>query len=94
MGERQAAHIDEVLRVADGEPTQRDALIHNSWRRCVDEHKLDPAALREAHILPNAKAREHRDARDEFLHTAGVGLETPDRRISSAPANPGRTRLT
>ncbi|UTD25693.1 sigma-54-dependent Fis family transcriptional regulator [Bradyrhizobium sp. WD16] len=82
MRHEQAAHIDEVVRVAVGERTARDAVIHNSWRRCVDEHKLDPVVLRDAQILPHAQLREHRDAMDEFLHTARVGLETLYRQVS------------
>ncbi|CUA87481.1 Transcriptional regulator of acetoin/glycerol metabolism [Chelatococcus sambhunathii] len=81
MRQEQAAHIDEVVRVAVGERTARDAVIQESWRRCVDEHKLDPVVLRDAQILPQAQLREHRDAMDEFLHTARVGLETLYRQV-------------
>jgi transcriptional regulator of acetoin/glycerol metabolism len=43
----QSAHIDELVRVAVGEQSTRDAIIHESWRRCVSEHKLDPVVLRD-----------------------------------------------
>ena len=82
MRQAQAAHIDELVRVAIGERTARDAIIHASWRRCVDEHKLDPEVLREARILTEGRLREHRDALDDFLHTARFGLEMLYRQIS------------
>lgn len=63
----QSAHIDEFVRVTSGTATRRDAVIQDSWRRCVAEHKLDPVALRDPHILPQELLREHRDAMDEFL---------------------------
>ena len=76
------AHIDELVRAAAECSSRRDAIIHDSWLRCVTEHKLDPAVLREARILPQAQVREHRDAMDEFLHTARFGVETLYRQVS------------
>ncbi|MBN8987933.1 MAG: sigma-54-dependent Fis family transcriptional regulator [Rhizobiales bacterium] len=78
----QAAHIDELVRAAVGHKTTRDSIIHQSWLRCVSEHKLDPGVLREAHIVTSGRLREHRDAMDEFLHTARFGLETLYRQIA------------
>jgi sigma-54 dependent transcriptional regulator, acetoin dehydrogenase operon transcriptional activator AcoR len=78
----QAAHIDELVRAAVGQKTTRDSIIHESWLRCVSEHKLDPGVLREAHIVTSGRLREHRDAMDEFLHTARFGLETLYRQIA------------
>jgi sigma-54 dependent transcriptional regulator, acetoin dehydrogenase operon transcriptional activator AcoR len=78
----QAAHIDELVRVAVGEQSTRDAIIHESWRRCVSEHKLDPVVLRDACIVTEDCMREHRDALDEFLHTARFGVETLYRQVA------------
>ncbi len=78
----QTAHIDELVRAAAERNSRRDAVIHDSWLRCVTEHKLDPSVLREARILPQAQLREHRDAMDEFLHTARFGVETLYRQVS------------
>ena len=78
----QAAHIDELVRVAVGENSARDTIIHQSWLRCVSEHKLDPVVLREACIVTSGRLREHRDAMDEFLHTARFGLEMLYRQIA------------
>jgi len=78
----QAAHIDELVRVAVGETSARDAIIHQSWLRCVSEHRLDPVTLRDAHIVTSGRLREHRAAMDEFLHTARFGMETLYRQIA------------
>ena len=82
MRDDQAAHIDELVRVAVGEQSTRDAIIHESWRRCVSEHKLDPVVLRDACIVTNDCLREHRDAMDEFLYTARFGVETLYRQVA------------
>ena len=82
MREAQTSHIDELIRVAEGARSARDAIIHQSWRRCIGDHKLDPTVLREAHILPSEHLREHRDAMDEFLHTARFAVETLYRQVA------------
>ncbi len=78
----QSAHIDELVRAAAERSSRRDVIIHDSWVRCVDEHKLDPSVLREARIVTQGQFREHRDAMDEFLHTARFGVETLYRQVS------------
>ena len=82
MRDDQSAHIDELVRVAVGEQSTRDAIIHESWRRCVSDHKLDPVVLRDACIVTDDCLREHRDAMDEFLHTARFGVETLYRQVA------------
>ena len=74
MDSARAAHIDELVRVSAGVPSARDPIIESSWRRCVADYKLDPTIGREAHILPQERLREHRDAMDEFLRMASFGL--------------------
>ncbi len=82
MRQAHAAHIDELVRVAVGGDTRRDTIIHESWRRCVSQHKLDPEVLREARILTQGRLREHREAMDDFLRTARFGLELLHRQVS------------
>jgi transcriptional regulator of acetoin/glycerol metabolism len=78
----QSDHIDELVRAAAERNSRRDAIIHDSWLRCVTEHKLDPSVLREARIVTPGQFREHRDAMDEFLHTARFGVEMLYRQVS------------
>ncbi|MCB4771951.1 sigma-54-dependent Fis family transcriptional regulator [Ancylobacter sp. Lp-2] len=86
MRREQAAHIDELVRVANGEAghraTPRDAVIQQSWRRCVSEHKLDPEVLRDPCILTQPRLREHQEAMEEFTHTARFGVETLYRQVA------------
>ncbi|CAH1659607.1 sigma-54-dependent Fis family transcriptional regulator [Chelatococcus asaccharovorans] len=78
----QAAHIDELVRTANGHATRRDAIIQDSWRRCVSEHNLDPEVLRAPCIVTQARLREHQDAMEEFLQTARFGAETLYRQVA------------
>jgi sigma-54 dependent transcriptional regulator, acetoin dehydrogenase operon transcriptional activator AcoR len=80
MRNQQREHIDTVMRVADhGAATpaaqQHDEVIRNSWLRCVNDHRLDPARMQEPVILPGALLREHQDQMEEFLQIARHGLE-------------------
>lgn len=65
-----------------GKVSDRDKVIHDSWRRCIDQHGLDPIASRVAYILPQERLTEHREAMEEFLRTARFGLETLYRQVS------------
>ena len=72
----QRDHIDDVLRTATSPgAAQRDRLIHHSWLRCVNEHRLDPTRMQEAVILPRERLREHQDPLEDFLPIARHGLE-------------------
>ncbi|WP_371345952.1 sigma-54-dependent Fis family transcriptional regulator [Ancylobacter sp. IITR112] len=82
MRREQAAHIDELVRAASGATTRRDAVIQDSWRRCVSEHQLDPEVLRQPCILTPTRLREHQDAMEEFTHTARFGVETLYRQVA------------
>ncbi|WP_119155252.1 sigma-54-dependent Fis family transcriptional regulator [Caldimonas tepidiphila] len=80
MQTRQREHIAAVMEVAAAGPRaqadrRRDAVIRDSWRRCVHEHRLDPTRMQEAVILPSGRLREHQDQMEAFLHIARHGLE-------------------
>ncbi len=77
-----AAHIREVLQVGERHRGQRDAVIVESWRRCLLEHHLDPRARQEANILPQQQLREHQERLESFLHTARYGAETLYRQVT------------
>jgi transcriptional regulator of acetoin/glycerol metabolism len=77
----QRQHIETVMQVAERGPVAppgvaHDEIIRRSWMRCVHQHKLDPARMQEAIILPHQQVREHQDQLDEFLTIARHGLET------------------
>lgn len=76
------AHIDELVRAARDEGGARDPLISQSWRRCIAEYRLDPAAPRRAYIHTQARLREHRDALDDLIRVARFGVEALYRQVS------------
>jgi transcriptional regulator of acetoin/glycerol metabolism len=80
MQASQREHIATVLQVAQqgvaAAGAAHDELIHSSWLRCVHEHRLDPAQMQEAVILPQARIREHQDQMEDFLQIARFGLES------------------
>ncbi len=60
----------------------RDAVIANSWKRCINGHGLDPSVLRPAVIVPDPLLREHRDAMDDLLRRARFGVEALYRQVA------------
>lgn len=92
----QQAHITKVMQAVglDHKPSSRvamgdfgslfakDTIIHDSWTRCVSEHRLDPTRMQEAVILPSAQLREHQDQMEIFLQIARHGLEALYRQVA------------
>jgi len=84
MHARQQQHIQSVIHLAaehrELPPAlaslhQPDAIIRDSWLRCVQDYRLDPTRMQEAVILPSHLVREHRERIDDFLRIARHGLE-------------------
>ncbi|MCA1974679.1 MAG: GAF domain-containing protein, partial [Caenispirillum sp.] len=69
-------HIRELESVALGAPSHRDAAVVRSWRRCLDDYRLDPARACEAYIVPRSRLREHRERAEGLIRTARSGIET------------------
>lgn len=82
VGGHGISHIEEVERVAMGGQSARDALVQDSWKRCVDKHGLDPAKMREAYIVPDSELREHRERMEELIRTARFGLESLHQQVA------------
>nr|WP_315595788.1 sigma-54-dependent Fis family transcriptional regulator [uncultured Cupriavidus sp.] len=84
MDLRQREHIETVVHatsylpppVVSAEPITHDAVIQNSWRRCVHQYGLDPSRMQEARIVPQTRLREHQQRIDDFARIARHGLET------------------
>ncbi|MDE2298255.1 MAG: sigma-54-dependent Fis family transcriptional regulator [Burkholderiales bacterium] len=78
---RQSNHIRAVMQVAGegripASESDRDAVIRESWSRCVHQHHLDPTRMCEPLILPSHQVREHQQRIEDLLHIARHGLET------------------
>lgn len=75
-------HIREILSATDGAASDRDADIVASWRRCLDDHRLDPEVSSEARIVPAERLKLHRQESEQFLRKARFGLEDLYRRVN------------
>ena len=80
MGDRD--HVTEIERVLLGHPTGRDATVAESWRRCVEIYGMDPARPDPAHIVTDAKLREHREQAERLIATARSGLQALFRQVA------------
>ncbi|MDD2867444.1 sigma-54-dependent Fis family transcriptional regulator [Neomegalonema sp.] len=76
------AHIKEIERVALGALSRRDAPVVESWLRCLNDYKLDPAAAQEAYIVPEAILREHREQAEDLIRIGRSGLESLFRQVA------------
>ncbi|PZU19032.1 MAG: sigma-54-dependent Fis family transcriptional regulator [Shinella sp.] len=75
-------HIEEIERVGQGSDTGRDAIVIDSWRRCLDTYQLDPSKAREAVIVSETRLREHRQQAEDLIHIARSGLERLYRQVA------------
>ncbi len=77
-----SAHIREIEQVGLGRPTQRDAHVVDSWLRCLDQYRLDPAQACEAYIVPDGRLREHRQQSEALISIARSGLDHLFRQVA------------
>lgn len=75
-------HIREIESVGLGAATSRDETVVQSWLRCINQHRLDPAQTCEAYIVPDTKLREHRQQSEELIAIARSGLENLFRQVA------------
>ncbi|WP_427307568.1 sigma-54-dependent Fis family transcriptional regulator [Cupriavidus sp. H39] len=84
MDLRQREHIETVVQATAylsppallADRIAHDAIIQNSWRRCVHQYGLDPSRMQEARILPQTRLREHQERIDDFARIARHGLQS------------------
>ncbi len=76
-------HVEEILSVADGTSSNRDADVVASWLRCLNDHKLDPELSGKARIVTEGRLKVHQQEVEEFLRMARYGLEDLYRRVDS-----------
>ena len=78
-----AAHVEEIVNVAEGGSSSRDQVVLDSWLRCITDHNLDPEHKGEARILPAETLRIHQQEAEELLSIARFGMEDLYRRVNS-----------
>lgn len=76
-------HVQEIIRAAEGQTSRRDADVLASWRRCVNEHRLDPGRHTGPRIVTQAELRQHRQQSEELLGMARHGMEDLYRRVNA-----------
>lgn len=76
------SHLREIDQVLSGRAVGRDAFVAQSWRRCVEQYGMDPAKPSPAHIVTEARLREHREQSERLIAIARSGLEALFRQIA------------
>lgn len=77
------AHVLEVIGAAEGRNSRRDADVLASWRRCVNEHQLDPGRYAGPRIVTEQELNNHRQDSEELLGMARHGMEDLYRRVNA-----------
>ena len=54
----------------------RDPKVVESWRRCLEKHRIDPAARAEAYIVPDRQLRAHRERSEDLIAIARSGIDS------------------
>lgn len=77
-------HVREIDRALRGATlgSGRDALVLDSWRRCVETYGMDPAQADAAHIVTDAELRRHREQSERLIATARSGLQSLFRQVA------------
>ncbi|HEX7921730.1 MAG TPA: sigma-54-dependent Fis family transcriptional regulator [Bradyrhizobium sp.] len=69
------SHVEEIAHVALGKGSRRDAPVVQSWLRCLNDYRLDPAHAQEAYIVPATQLKEHREQSDELIRIGRSAVE-------------------
>jgi transcriptional regulator of acetoin/glycerol metabolism len=77
-------HVTEIDRVVSGRAPgrPRDAVVTESWRRCVEAYGLNPTAAAPPHIVTDAELRAHREQAERLISVARSGLQGLFRQVA------------
>ncbi|WP_299592364.1 sigma-54-dependent Fis family transcriptional regulator [uncultured Tateyamaria sp.] len=78
-----ADHIKEIEAALSEYPVERDDFIVASWRRCIEQHGLDPTKPSPAYILPEQQLRHHQQQAERLTSIARSGVEDLFRQVAS-----------
>ena len=69
-----SAHAQHVMQAVQAGPAGIDATgeraIARSWRRCVDQHQLDPASRRAPNVVEHRRLQDHRAPLEHMIAMA------------------------
>lgn len=68
-------HIKEIEAALTARTIQRDGFVVESWKRCIEQHGLDPARPSPAYILPEQQLRHHQQKAERLTSIARSGVE-------------------
>ncbi len=79
-------HAQQVLTVAQGKGAgiAIDPSIARSWRRCLEQYRLDPALPLAPAVLESARMRERREPLRDVLEIAGRELHSLHRQLAGS----------
>lgn len=69
------SHIQEIDRALQGQYLDRDDYVLQSWRRCVNDHGLDPLRANPAYVVPERELRRHQEQSEKLISIARSGLQ-------------------
>lgn len=76
------AEIEKVLR-GDGQGLEREPVVQDSWRRCIETYGLDPTRPDPAHVVTDTQLKLHREQSQELIATARSGLQSLFRMVAN-----------
>lgn len=78
------AHVTEIDRVVSGraQGSLRDAVVTESWRRCVETYGLNPTAADAPHIVTDSELKAHREQAERLISVARSGLRGLFRQVA------------
>ena len=81
-------HAQRVLTVAQGrtDGPVADPSIALSWRRCLEQHRLDPGLPLVPSVLEHARMLERREPLQDILEIAGGEMDSLQRQLASGHA--------
>ncbi|WP_296256241.1 MULTISPECIES: sigma-54-dependent Fis family transcriptional regulator [unclassified Pseudomonas] len=69
-----SAHAQQVLQAVQGSAVNLgpapDLAITRSWRRCLDQHRLDPASRRAPDVVEQSRLQDHRAPLEHIIGAA------------------------
>lgn len=69
-----SAHAQQVLQAVQGtcarDEPPCDPAITRSWRRCLDQHRLDPASRRAPNVVEHPRLKDHRAPLEHIIAVA------------------------
>ena len=72
-------HAESVLRTVHGEPSagrELDVAIGTSWKRCVNEHRLDPSRMYQPTVVNGDLLKDRQAQHDELVAIADAEMES------------------